>query len=78
MPNYRRTYIAGGTYFITQVTYQRQALLCSKITRTALLCQVPQQWQFSSLHRLIVEGMYAADWGMDGKGVEPLSWDGGE
>ncbi|MBW4546731.1 MAG: transposase [Symplocastrum torsivum CPER-KK1] len=184
MPNYRRAYIAGGTYFITQVTYQRQPWLCSKITRTALrtaietvrqqypfsidafvllpdhfhciwtlpsgdsdystrlrlikgyvtkqcgnhldlppvvsasrqkrgeqnlwqrrfwehvirdeddftqhcdyihynpvahgLCQVPQQWEFSSLHRLIVEGMYTADWGMDGKGVEPLSWDGGE
>ncbi|MEM9909101.1 MAG: transposase, partial [Cyanobacteria bacterium P01_D01_bin.44] len=28
MPNYRRPYIAGGTYFITQVTYQRVPWLC--------------------------------------------------
>jgi putative transposase len=36
MPNYRRNYINGGTYFITQVTYQRQPWLCSDIGRMAL------------------------------------------
>jgi putative transposase len=36
MPNYRRLTVAGGTYFITQVTYQRGAWLCSDIGRKAL------------------------------------------
>ncbi|MEO0535877.1 MAG: transposase [Cyanobacteria bacterium P01_A01_bin.123] len=36
MPNYRRAYISGGTYFITQVTYQREPWLCTNIGRKAL------------------------------------------
>lgn len=36
MSNYRRPYINGGTYFITQVTYQRHPWLCSQIGRMAL------------------------------------------
>jgi putative transposase len=36
MSNYRRPYINGGTYFITQVTYQRKPWLCSEIGRIAL------------------------------------------
>ncbi|WP_013324134.1 REP-associated tyrosine transposase [Gloeothece verrucosa] len=36
MPNYRRPHVSGGTYFITQVTYQRNAWLCSGIARKAL------------------------------------------
>lgn len=36
MPNYRRYTLAGATYFITQVTYQRQPWLCRDIARHAL------------------------------------------
>ena len=36
MPNYRRAKVPGGTYFITQVTYQRQAWLCDEVARDAL------------------------------------------
>lgn len=36
MPDYRRHYIPGGTYFITQVTYRRQPWLCTELGRTAL------------------------------------------
>ena len=36
MPNYRRSTIAGGTYFITQITYQRQPWLCNDLARHAL------------------------------------------
>jgi putative transposase len=36
MPNYRRPHTPGGTYFITQVTYQRQPWLCTELGRTAL------------------------------------------
>ena len=50
MSNYRRLNIAGGTYFITQVTYQRQPWLCSDIGRTALrtaLQHIRQNYPFS-------------------------------
>ena len=36
MPNYRRPHVSGGTYFITQVTFQRDPWLCSNIGRKAL------------------------------------------
>jgi putative transposase len=36
MPNYRRPHTPGGTYFITQVTYQRQPWLCTQLGRIAL------------------------------------------
>ena len=36
MPNYRRIKSNGGTYFITQITYQREPWLCSEIGRKAL------------------------------------------
>ncbi|MEQ8972936.1 MAG: transposase [Coleofasciculus sp. C1-SOL-03] len=36
MPNYRRATVTGGTYFITQVTYNRQLWLISTIARQAL------------------------------------------
>ncbi|MFB2879358.1 REP-associated tyrosine transposase [Floridanema aerugineum] len=36
MPNYKRLTIANGTYFFTQVTYQRRNWLCSEIARQTL------------------------------------------
>ena len=36
MSNYRRGPIAGGSYFFTVVTHQRQAWLCTDAARTAL------------------------------------------
>ena len=36
MPNYRRPHVSGGTYFITQVTYQRVKWLCTESARKAL------------------------------------------
>ncbi len=36
MPNYRRPHVAGGSYFITQVTYQRDAWLCRDMGKKAL------------------------------------------
>jgi REP element-mobilizing transposase RayT len=49
MSNYRRLYVNGGTYFITQVTYQREPWLCSEIGRLALreaIQHVRQQYPF--------------------------------
>ena len=42
MPDYRRPGIAGGTYFITQVTYQRQPCLCREVSRHALRTAIKQ------------------------------------
>lgn len=36
MTNYRRVKINGGTYFFTQVTYQRQPWLCTDAARSLL------------------------------------------
>jgi len=36
MSNYRRPHLQGGTYFITQVTYQRQGWLCGEMERKSL------------------------------------------
>ncbi len=36
MPNYRRPDLTGGTFFITQVTYQRYPWLCKDLGRLGL------------------------------------------
>ena len=36
MSNYRRPHVSGGTYFITQVSYQREPWLCRDVGRKAL------------------------------------------
>ncbi len=36
MSNYRRPYLAGASYFFTQVTHQRQGWLCTELARIAL------------------------------------------
>ena len=49
MSNYRRPAIAGGTYFITQVTYQRIPWLCSDLGRKALreaIAKVREKYPF--------------------------------
>lgn len=50
MSNYRRTHVSEGTYFITQVTYQRDKWLCSDIGRKALreaIEKVREKYSFS-------------------------------
>lgn len=36
MPNYRRAFVAGGTFFFTLVTARRAAILCTPIARAIL------------------------------------------
>ena len=45
MPNYRRLTIAGGTYFFTQVTHQRQSWLCTDLARATLRSAITQARQ---------------------------------
>jgi len=40
------------------------------------LCQMPGEWQYSSFHRFVAQGVYASDWGGFGAPETPLSvWD---
>ncbi|MDZ8228309.1 hypothetical protein [Nostoc sp. ChiVER01] len=40
------------------------------------LCQVPQDWQFSSTHRFMAQGFYPPNWGMNDITEMPNSiWD---
>jgi putative transposase len=36
VPNYRRAYSPGGTFFFTQVTYRRMQVLCLPLARSIL------------------------------------------
>ncbi|BCL33740.1 REP-associated tyrosine transposase [Nostoc sp. MS1] len=50
MPNYRRAKLAGGTYFLTQVTHHRQPWLITDIARLALrtaITHVRQKYPFT-------------------------------
>jgi putative transposase len=50
MSNYRRAIASGGTFFFTQVTYQRNPWLCSDIGREHLcksIRRVQQIYPFS-------------------------------
>ncbi|MBN2211360.1 MAG: transposase [Sedimentisphaerales bacterium] len=42
MPNYRRWYRDGGTYFFTVKTFQRQTFLCGSFARSALRHAIEQ------------------------------------
>ena len=36
MPNFRRYFVPGATYFFTVVTYNRAPILCSDVAREIL------------------------------------------
>jgi len=40
------------------------------------LCENPQDWQFSSIHRFIAQGIYPTDWGSEIRIEKPKGiWD---
>jgi len=49
MPNYRRSYLPGGTYFFTHVTDHRSPFLCTDLARKLLkdvFRETRQRWPF--------------------------------
>lgn len=42
MPNYRRAYIKGGTYFFTVVTYNRNKILCTEANQKNLEASIDE------------------------------------
>lgn len=52
MPEYRRSYVEGGTYFFTVVTYQRQPILTGEPARRILRqawSEVKQRYPFETI-----------------------------
>ena len=50
MPEYRRAYAPGGTFFFTAVTYKRRPLLCDPLARRLLrgiIRRTQQRWPFT-------------------------------
>ena len=49
MSNYRRNYVAGGTYFFTIVSYQRRPILATTLARKCLresIATIRSKWAF--------------------------------
>ena len=38
------------------------------------LCENPQDWPYSSIHRFIAQGIYPSDWGTDGRKEKPQGY----
>ena len=52
MPNYRRNYVPGGTYFFTLVTHERRPILTTDLGRVGLrraIRAVRRRWPFAVL-----------------------------
>jgi putative transposase len=52
MSEYRRSYIPGGTYFVTLTTLGRRPILIQEILRTALrkaIIKVHSKWPFQTI-----------------------------
>jgi putative transposase len=45
MPNYRRNYVPGGTYFFTLVTFNRKPILTSDLSRGILHESIREEQQ---------------------------------
>jgi len=61
MTNYRRNYMAGGTYFFTVNLAERSSsLLINHVEAERVV-----DWPYSSFHRYVREGVLAEHWAGD-------------
>ncbi|WAC07638.1 MAG: hypothetical protein OS130_00070 [Thermodesulfobacteriota bacterium] len=68
MPDYRRAFVPGATYFFTVTTWHQQPVLVDKFIRKALGEAVSvvwraEEWPYSTFHRYVEKRIYSADWG---------------
>ena len=57
MTNYRRTYIKGGYYFFTVVSYERKRFLCDSLARNCLhqvIDDVRKKWPFDIIAMVLL------------------------
>jgi putative transposase len=65
MPNYRRNYVAGGTYFFTVVTYRRRRFLTSDLARTCLheaFEKIREKWPFEVVAIVLLPDHWHTVW----------------
>jgi putative transposase len=78
MPNYRRNYVPGGTYFFTCVTHQRQPFLTSELARKCLhdaIDKVQQDHPFEIVADVLLPDHWHTIWTLPrGDDRYPLRW----
>ena len=64
MPNYRRAFIPGGTWFFTVNLLQRHGndLLVREIDLLRNTVRRVRDWPHSTFHRYVEAGIYPVDW----------------
>jgi putative transposase len=65
MPNYRRSYVPGGTYFFTVVTCQRRPILTTDVGRRALreaIEAVQADWPFQMFASVLLPDHFHCVW----------------
>jgi len=67
MPDYRRWFVPGGTYFFTVVTYDRSPFLCEPAARDYLrttLHECRQRWPFTNVAFVLLPDHLHALWSL--------------
>jgi putative transposase len=65
MPNYRRNYVPGGTYFFTVVTHQRRRFLTSELARACLheaVEKIRRKWPFEIVAIVLLPDHWHTVW----------------
>jgi putative transposase len=78
MPDYRRAYVPGGTYFFTAVTHQRRPILCTATARQCLhdaIDQVRAKLPFTLVAIVLLPEHLHTVWTLPPKDAAyPLRW----
>ena len=65
MPDYRRNYVPGGTYFFTVVTYKRRRMLVDVLARSCLheaIAESRAKWPFSIVAIVLLPDHWHTVW----------------
>jgi putative transposase len=65
MADFRRNYVAGGTYFFTVVTYQRRGFLTDEIARDCLhlaIDEIRHKWPFEIIATVLLPDHFHTIW----------------
>ncbi len=78
MPDYRRWYVAGGTYFFTAVTLRRRPILCEELGRRCLheaIELVREGWPFDMVAVVLLPDHLHTVWTVpQGDDRYPVRW----
>ena len=78
MPDYRRWYVPGGTYFFTAVIHLRRPILCTDVARTCLheaIATVRSKWPTELVAIVLLPDHIHSVWTLpDGDARYPTRW----